>query len=74
MPTNEELARWRASISEANACEPFLSNMIRALASMPMLNTPEENERLACARMVKTYRTTFLRYCKALRDSRGRKP
>jgi len=40
-------------IGRANQCEPFLSNMIKALKLAPYLNTQEENERLEAAQLVK---------------------
>jgi len=40
-------------VGRTNSTEPYLSNMIRALSSMPALNSAEENERLAAAKIVK---------------------
>jgi hypothetical protein len=57
-------------IGEANACEPFLTNMIRALKLMPMLNTPQENERLRCAELVKANKKEYLAFCNAKRSKR----
>ncbi len=47
------LDRAREIVGRSNSCEPYLSNMIRALSSMTVLNTAEQNERLTAARIVK---------------------
>lgn len=44
----------RQIVGRANACEPFLSNMIRALSMLPRLNSDEENRRLEAAKIVRT--------------------
>lgn len=49
-------------ISPANACEPFLSNMIHALRLCSILNTHEENARLHAAEWVKANRKYFMAY------------
>ena len=43
----------RQIVGRANACEPYLSNMIRALRLLPALNTDEDNERLQAALIVR---------------------
>lgn len=48
-----ELQEAQKIVGRANACEPFLSNMIKALSMSPWLNNAEENERLAAAKIVK---------------------
>lgn len=43
----------RKIVGRTNSCEPYLSNMIRALQIMNALNTPAENERLQAALIVR---------------------
>jgi hypothetical protein len=40
-------------IGRTNSCEPFLSNMIKALQIASFFNTVEDNERLEAAKIVK---------------------
>ena len=49
------LAEARAIVGNANSCEPYLSNMIRALSYFPWLNTPEQEARLVAARIVRRH-------------------
>lgn len=48
-----DVERARQIVGRANACEPHLSNMIRALQLWPTCNTTEENERLQAALIVR---------------------
>ena len=59
------------SIGHANATEPYLSNMIRALQIHSWNNTPEETERLEAARFVKKNRRAYSAFCQAKRESRS---
>jgi hypothetical protein len=43
----------RDIVGRANSCEPYLSNMIRALSIHSWLNTQEEAQRLSAAKIVK---------------------
>jgi hypothetical protein len=47
------LTEAQAIVGRTNSCEPYLSNMIRALSMMARNNTPEETQRLAAAKLVK---------------------
>lgn len=47
------LAEAQQIVGRANSCEPYLSNMIKALSMMSWLNTPAEIERLEAAKIVK---------------------
>jgi hypothetical protein len=50
------LAEAESIVGRSNACEPWLSNMIKALRSMPWLNSDDENKRLAAAELIKASR------------------
>lgn len=53
--------------------EVFLRNMITALKMCPGLNTPEEDERLACAEYVVKHKKAYHAACQAIRDAKGRR-
>jgi hypothetical protein len=57
-------------IGSANAQEPYLSNMIRALGLFSWNNTAEENARLEAAKWVKRNRKAYAAHCQAMRDAR----
>jgi hypothetical protein len=43
----------KEALTIVNPVEPYLSNMIRALSVMNLLNTEEENRRLEAAKIVR---------------------
>lgn len=55
-------------IGRTNSCEPYLSNMIKALQIASFSNTAEENERLEAAKIVKKDKASQKR--KAARKAR----
>lgn len=57
-------------VGNANAQEPYLSNMIRALTICSYSNTPEENARLAAAKWIKRNRKAYLLHCQTAREMR----
>lgn len=52
----DQVAAARAIVGNANSCNPYLPNMIRALCMHSWLNTAAEWQRLEAAIIIKAHR------------------